>query len=232
MIQKENVHTIAFDADDTLWVNETFFREAEDAFCQLLADYDSPANVKKRLFKIEIDNLAYYGYGIKSFVLSMVDCIYDYAGDDAPSHLVKEAVSIGRHMLAKPVELLDGVVEVLEKLHGKYHLIVATKGDLLDQERKLQLSGIETHFDFVEVMSNKKVANYEKLLRKINCTAERFVMIGNSLRSDIQPVLDIGGSAIHVPFHTTWEHELIAHEIKHDRFMECGDIREILPLFE
>ncbi len=221
-------HTIAFDADDTLWVNEPYFRQAEEQFCGLLEDYLSHHRVGQELFKIEMQNLDLYGYGVKAFMLSMIETILEVTEGNAPIQLIEKAIAIGKEQLQKPIELLDDIEEVLAKLSQKYRLIVATKGDLLDQERKLTNSGLSKYFHHVEVMSNKKEANYEKLLRQIDCPAEQFLMIGNSLKSDILPVLNLGGHAIHVPYHTTWVHEEIDHQIEHSNFREVKKIRTIL----
>lgn len=226
------ITTIAFDADDTLWVNETYFREAEERFCLLLQDYMAPHSIHQELFKTEIKNLDLYGYGIKGFMLSMIETIIDISGNTAPLPLVGKALEIGKEMLEKDIELLPDIEEVLKGLQGKYKLIVATKGDLLDQERKLEKSGLKKYFHHVEVMSNKKEKDYQKLLKQLDCKAENFMMIGNSLKSDILPVLELGASAIHVPFHTTWEHEHVDIQIKNERFKQADSTIQILEFLQ
>lgn len=220
---------IAFDADDTLWVNEPYFREAEDQFCALLEDYLSLHRVHQELFKVEMDNLDLYGYGIKGFMLSMIETVFKVTNDNPPPQVIQRALDLGKEMLQKPIELLDGIENVLQLLSEKYRLILATKGDLLDQERKLEKSGLAKYFHHIEVMSNKKEANYLKLIQHLDVEAEHFLMIGNSLKSDILPVLEIGGHAIHIPFHTTWAHETIKHQVKHVNFRSVSSAQDILP---
>lgn len=224
----QNITTIAFDADDTLWVNEPYFREAEEAFCGLLEDYLPHHTVHQELFKTEIKNLDLYGYGIKGFMLSMIETIMKVSENTAPPELITKAIDIGKEMLQKDIEMLPGVLDVLRNLQGKYRVVVATKGDLLDQERKLEKSGLEPYFHHVEVMSNKKEANYHKLLQHLDCQPEHFLMIGNSLKSDVLPVLKIGGYAVHIPFHTTWAHETVDVQIDNERFTQMENIRDLL----
>lgn len=208
----KTVKVIAFDADDTLWVNETYFREAEHEFAKLLSSYETENKIDQELFKTEIKNLEMYGYGIKGFVLSMIECALELTNKSVQPHVIERILDIGKDMLTKPIELLEGVEEVLSSLHGKYKLIVATKGDLLDQERKLEKSGLLKYFHHIEVMSEKKEADYEKLLRHLDINPGELLMIGNSLKSDVLPLLSIGAEAIHVPFHTTWEHEEVSKQ--------------------
>lgn len=221
------IKTIAFDADDTLWVNEPFFREAEEKFAGLLEDYLPRHSTIKELYVKEIENLPTYGYGIKGFTLSMIETALEVTGRNIPRGLTEKVIQIGRDMLDKPVELLPGVVEVLKKLNGDYRLVLATKGDLLDQERKLKKSGLEAHFHHIEIMSEKKVPDFKKLIRHLDVRQEEFVMIGNSLKSDILPVLELGSHAIHIPFHITWEHEQIDHQINHPQFHQAKVITEV-----
>lgn len=203
----KNIRVIAFDADDTLWVNETYFREAEKEFAKLLSKYETENKIDQELFKMEIKNLAMYGYGVKGFMLSMIESALELSNYTLPQKSIEEILNIGKEMLEKPIELLDGVETVLQQLQGKYKLIVATKGDLLDQERKLEKSGLLQYFHHIEVMSEKKEADYQKLLGHLDIKASELLMIGNSLKSDVLPLVNIGASAIHVPFHTTWAHE-------------------------
>ncbi|MEL7021956.1 MAG: HAD family hydrolase [Bacteroidota bacterium] len=221
---------IAFDADDTLWVNETYFREAENEFCASLEDYLSFHRVHQELFKTEIKNLDLYGYGIKGFTLSMIETAFEVTDGQPPLSVITKAIEIGQRMLSEPIELLEGVEDTLRALSKKYRLIVATKGDLLDQERKLERSGLASYFHHVEVMSNKKVANYERLFRQIDVEPAHFLMIGNSLKSDIAPVLELGGHAVHIPFHTTWAHETITYDITHPNFRKLSRITDLIPL--
>ncbi|MFK7932244.1 MAG: HAD family hydrolase [Saprospiraceae bacterium] len=222
--------TIAFDADDTLWVNETYFREAENQFCALLEDYLSFHRVHQELFKIEIQNLDLYGYGIKGFMLSMIETAFTITDENPPPQVIKKAIEIGKQMLEQPIELLADVEATLAQLTKKYRLIVATKGDLLDQERKLEKSGLAKYFHHVEVMSNKKEANYKRLLHQIDISPEHFLMIGNSLKSDVMPVLEIGGYGIHIPFHTTWVHETVPYQVEHENFKKLTTVKELLNI--
>ncbi len=206
------IKVIAFDADDTLWVNETYFREAEKEFAGLLSQYETENKIDQELFKLEIQNLGMYGYGIKGFTLSMVECALQLSNYMVSQKTIDAILDIGKEMLEKPIELLDGVEEVLQNLQGKYRLIVATKGDLLDQERKLEKSGLLKYFHHIEVMSEKKVPDYQKLVKHLDIQPNELLMIGNSLKSDVLPLLEIGAKAIHIPFHTTWQHEIVEHD--------------------
>ncbi len=223
-----SIKTIAFDADDTLWVNEPFFREMEERFAEMLLDYSSKEKILQKLFEIEIKNLPAYGYGVKGFVLSMIETLIEISDNKANTVLVDRTLQLGRELLNKPVEVLSGVKEVLEVLYGKYRLVLATKGDLLDQERKLVKSGLEKYFHHIEVMSDKKVSDYRKLLKHLDCKAENFVMIGNSLKSDVMPVLELGAKAVYIPFHTTWIHETVDDDINDPNFVEVKNISEVL----
>ncbi len=207
-----NIKVIAFDADDTLWVNETYFREAEREFAKLLSSYETENKIDQELFKMEIKNLEMYGYGIKGFVLSMIECALELSNKSVHANVIEKVVAIGKEMLTKPIDLLDGVEEVLSSLHGKYKLIVATKGDLLDQERKLEKSGLLKYFHHIEVMSEKKEKDYQKLVGHLDIHPNELLMIGNSLKSDVLPLVNIGSQAIHVPFHTTWAHEEVSKQ--------------------
>ncbi len=226
-----SIKVIAFDADDTLWVNETYFREAEGQFAKLLSAYETENKIDQELFKTEIKNLELYGYGVKGFMLSMIECALELSNYTINPKLLNEILHIGKEMLEKPIELLDGVEEVLKSLHGKYKLIVATKGDLLDQERKLEKSGLLKYFHHIEVMSEKKEADYEKLLAHLDIKANELLMIGNSLKSDVLPLVNIGATAIHVPFHTTWAHEEVSsNEQSTTAYKTVGSITDLLKI--
>ena len=211
-VNYQNIKVIGFDADDTLWVNETYFREAEMAFAKLLSKYETANKIDQELFRVEIDNLPLYGYGVKAFTLSMVESALELSNYNISTKTIEAILKIGKDMLEKPVELLDGVEEVLKNLSKKYRLILATKGDLLDQERKLEKSGLTEYFHHIEVLSDKKETNYSKLLNHLDINPSEFLMIGNSLKSDILPLVNIKAHAIHVPFHTTWAHEEVTEE--------------------
>lgn len=228
----KNIKVIAFDADDTLWVNEPYFREAEEKFCALLEDYLPMHSVNNELFKTEIKNLPLYGYGVKGFMLSMIETILIVTEGTANIQLIDKAIQYGKELLDKQIELLDGVETVLSSLQNNYRLVVATKGDLLDQERKLQKSGLEKYFHHIEIMSDKQQKDYHKLLKHLDCAPENFMMIGNSLKSDVLPVLELGGHAVHVPFHTTWAHEVIEHGVEHENFSSVESIDQILDFLK
>ncbi|MFT4575980.1 MAG: putative hydrolase of the HAD superfamily [Polaribacter sp.] len=223
------IKVIAFDADDTLFVNETYFREAEHQFAKLLTAFETENKIEQELFKTEIKNLGLYGYGVKGFMLSMVECALEISNNNLNPTLLNDVLNIGKEMLEKPIELLEGVETVLKALQGKYKLIVATKGDLLDQERKLEKSGLMQYFHHIEVMSDKKENDYKKLLSHLDIDASELLMIGNSLKSDILPLVAIGASAIHVPFHTTWAHEEVStKEQSTTTYKTIASIAEIL----
>jgi putative hydrolase of the HAD superfamily len=228
----KKIQVIAFDADDTLWVNEPHFQAAEKKFCELLEDYLSQHHVSQELFKTEMKNLAQYGFGVKSFTLSMIETAINVSDRTVGIDTIEKILGFGKGLLEQPIELLDGVEEVLGDLSGKYTLVVATKGDLLDQERKLERSKIGGYFHHIEIMSDKKESDYQKLLKHLNANPENFLMVGNSIKSDILPVLNLGGKAIHVPYHTTWAHEHVSHEITHENFKRIDSIGEILTFLK
>jgi putative hydrolase of the HAD superfamily len=219
---------IAFDADDTLFVNEPYFQETEEKFCALMSDYLSHQGLSQALFKTEIDNLDLYGYGIKGYVLSMIEAAMRISNNTISMEVIEKIIVLGKELLQKPIELLDGVEDTLKALHGKYKLVVATKGDLKDQQRKLHDSGLGPYFHHIEVMADKQEVNYQKLLKRLEIEPDEFFMIGNSLKSDVLPVLAIGGHAVHIPFHTTWEHEKISHKVKHPNFRTLENISDVL----
>lgn len=224
------IKVVAFDADDTLWINEPFFRDAEQQFCILMEDYLTHQSISQILFKTQVDNLPLYGYGIKGFTLSMIEAAEIIFKGTLNIKLIDKIVKIGKELLTKPVELIDDVEEILQELQGKYRLVVATKGDLKDQHRKLHKSGLGPYFHHIEVMTDKEEVDYEKLLKRLDIQAEEFIMIGNSLRSDVLPVLALGGHAVHVPFHTTWLHEHIDHAVVHENFKSIKKLSEIKEL--
>jgi putative hydrolase of the HAD superfamily len=223
-----NIKVIAFDADDTLWVNEPYFRQTEERFCSLLGEYASQHELERELLKIEIDNLGLYGYGIKGFILSMIEAAMKITQNTLSIEVVADIMELGKQMLNQPIELLDDVEDVLQSLKSTYRLVVATKGDLLDQERKLKKSGLNHYFHHIEIMSDKDDANYQKLIKHLDIQPDELMMVGNSLKSDILPVLNIGGYGVHVPYHITWAHEQIEHSIDNERFKSVASIKDIL----
>ena len=221
---------IGFDADDTLWVNEPYYREAETQFVDLVTAYGVKGNIAGELFKTEIANLELYGYGIKAFMLSLVECAIELTGGAVRAQTVSRIIGIGKSMLERPIELLDDVKYVLQRLAPHYRLIVATKGDLLDQERKMRKSSISDYFHHIEVMSDKKEQHYVQLLKHLDIAPEEFLMIGNSLKSDIIPPLELGAWGIYVPFHTTWAHEEVEGEPDSTRYFRVKYLRDVLKV--
>lgn len=227
-----NIKVIAFDADDTLWHNEPYFDEAQDRFCELFQNYASKQELLSLILNHQVKNLPIYGFGIKAFTLSMMESALQLTNHQLNGKTMELIIQIGKDLLLKPVELLPEVEEVLIALKGKYKLIVATKGDLKDQHRKLHDSGLGHYFHHIEVMSDKTEIDYEKMLGRLDIQPQDFLMIGNSLKSDILPVLNLGGHAVHIPYHTTWEYEKIDFEIEHENFKVVNHINEILNILK
>jgi putative hydrolase of the HAD superfamily len=219
---------IAFDADDTLWHNEHYFQEVEHKFCAMLEEYLPQHTVERELLQTEMKNVSLYGYGIKSFILSMIETAIRISDKTIQVSVVERIILLGREMLDKPIEKMDGVDEVLHLLKEKYRLVVATKGDLLDQERKLKKSGLEHFFHHIEIMSEKGESDYLKLIKHLDIKPDEFLMIGNSLKSDVLPVLALGGHGFHIPYHITWGHEKVDKIIDHPNFKEFGKLSEIV----
>ena len=225
-----NPKVIAFDADDTLWHNEPYFDEAQAKFCELFQNYASHQEILGLILNHQVKNLPLYGFGIKAFTLSMVESALELTNHQISGNVIEKILQIGKDLLQKPVELLPNVEEVLLELKGKYKLIVATKGDLKDQHRKLHDSGLGHYFHHIEVMSDKTDLDYTKMLGRLDIHPQDFMMIGNSLKSDVLPVLNIGGFGVHIPYHTTWEYEKIDFEINHHNFKAIENIKEVLSL--
>jgi putative hydrolase of the HAD superfamily len=223
-----SIKIIAFDADDTLWDNELFFRETENKFCALFEDFLPQHSVERELLQVELKNISLYGYGIKAFMLSMIETAINITDQNVKADAIEKIIGYGQELLNKPVNLIEGVEEVLKSLKPKYRLVLATKGDLLDQERKLRKSGLADYFHHIEIMSEKKDADYSKLIKHLDILPTELMMIGNSLKSDVMPVLNLGGHAIHIPYHVTWAHERIDTEINHENFRQVNQIREVL----
>ncbi|GGA97756.1 MULTISPECIES: HAD family hydrolase [Mucilaginibacter] len=223
-----NLKVIAFDADDTLWVNEPYFQATEERFCSLLENFSPQHTISKELFKVEVDNLPLYGYGIKGYILSMIEAALSISEKNISVDVVETILQYGKDMLNQPIELLNEVEHVLSSLKDHYRLVVATKGDLLDQERKLKKSGLAHYFHHIEIMSDKKEDDYIKLIKHLDINPDEFMMIGNSLKSDVMPVINIGGHAVHVPYHTTWAHEHVETVLTHENFKHVHKISEVL----
>ena len=223
----ENIKIIAFDADDTLWENETFFREVEVKYYYLLREYIQEDELAKELYQTEVANIPIYGYGIKGFMLSMIETALRVSKNKVNAQVINEIISLGQAQLNEPVKILSGVKTVLEELQGKYHLVLATKGDLTDQRRKLHLSGLQGYFNHVEIMNEKTIQDYTHLIEFLGCDPTEFLMVGNSLKSDIQPILELGGYAAHIPFHITWEHEKVEKPILNKRFLKLKCLEDL-----
>ncbi len=221
---------IAFDADDTLWHNEPYFDEAQEKFCALFLNYSSHQEILQLILSHQVKNLPLYGFGIKAFTLSMVESALQLTNHQISGKAIDKILQIGKELLQKPVELLPDVEKVLRELKGNYKLIVATKGDLKDQHRKLHDSSLGHFFHHIEVMSDKTDLDYQKMLKRLDIQPNDFMMIGNSLKSDVLPVLNIGGYGIHIPYHTTWAYEQIDFEVIHENYRSITNIKEVLSL--
>lgn len=222
----KDIKVIAFDADDTLWDNESFFQEIERYYTEVLSKYGDAEKISAELFRTEMDNLEHYGYGVKGFTLSMLETALRISKGEVPADTLEMIILWGKLLLDMPIELLPDVVETLKALkeRDRYRLVVATKGDLLDQQRKLKRSGLADYFDHVEIMSDKTEKEYIKLMKTLQVSPEEFLMVGNSLKSDIQPVLATGGYAVHVPFEVMWQHE-VAESFEHPRLMQVKSLK-------
>lgn len=225
------IKIIGFDADDTLWHNESIFDRAQQRYRELLAKYHPAAEVNRVLYQTEMRNLPLYGYGVKGFVLSASETAIELTQGAISAQEIREIFALGQEMLAHPVELLPGVAEIVPALARDYRLLLITKGDLHHQERKIAESGLTAHFSAIEILSEKDGATYERVLRRHGIAPDEFVMIGNSLKSDILPVLALGGAGVQVPYHLTWQHEHV-EAVPHDqpRFRRVERLAELLPL--
>ena len=220
--------TIGFDADDTLWHNEVIFEQAHEHYRTLLSRYHDAATVNRTLFAIEMRNLELYGYGIKSHTLSAIETAIELTSGRISPGEIRGLIELGREMLAHPVELLDGVTEALAALAPRYRLVLITKGDLRDQERKLAKSGLAGHFQHVEIVSEKDTGAYRRFFQRQAITPERFLMVGNSLKSDILPVLELGGAGVHIPYHLMWAAEHAEQPAAHPgRLFAVQHMREL-----
>jgi putative hydrolase of the HAD superfamily len=219
---------IGFDADDTLWHNETIFERVHERYRALLAQYHDAATVDRTLLATERRNLELYGYGVKGFTLSAIETAIELTSGRISAEEIKRLIANGREMLAHPVDLLDGVAETLAHLSTDHRMLVITKGDLRDQERKLAKSGLADRFQHIEIVSEKDTTTYAAILRRHAIRPESFLMVGNSLKSDILPVLSLGGAGVHIPYHLTWALEH-AEELPqgHERFFQLKTLREL-----
>ncbi len=225
------IRILGFDADDTLWHNESIFDRAQQRYRELLAKYHPADEVNRVLFQTEMRNLPLYGYGVKGFMLSATETAIELTKGGISAREIREILALGQEMLAHPVELLPGVAEIVPALAKDFRLLLITKGDLHHQERKVTESRLAAHFHGIEILSEKDGPTYERVLRRHGVPIAEFAMIGNSLKSDILPVLELGGAGVHVPYHITWAHEHV-EKIPHDqpRFRQVKHLAEIPPL--
>ena len=221
---------VAFDADDTLWQNERFYRLTQDRFADLLRDYTDPDHLMARLLEAERRNLGHYGYGIKGFVLSMIETAIEVTDSRVPASVIQELLTAGQDMLRHPIELLPHAREAVTAVANSHHVLLITKGDLLDQERKLAQSGLGDLFDGVEIVSEKNPDTYRRIFDDHAHGAERAMMIGNSMRSDVVPVVDIGGWGVFVPHGLEWEIEAAPAPQNAPRFCEIEDLGQLPDL--
>ncbi len=222
-----NITTVGLDADDTLWHNETIFRLTHARFVDLLDDHGDPDAIETRLAEVERRNLRLYGYGIKGFTLSMIETAMELCDGGAPPEVVREILAAGREMLAHPVETLPGVDEVVAQLAERYRLVLITKGDLMDQERKLAASGLGDLFAAVEIVSEKDRGTYDRVFARHGTGPEEAVMAGNSMKSDVLPAIAAGAWGVHIPYHVTWAHELADAPEGHPRYVSLARIDEL-----
>lgn len=222
--------TIGFDADDTLWQNEQFYRLTEDRFAALLSNYADPRHLSERLLETEKRNLKLYGFGIKGFTLSMIETAIEVTEGKAPATVIDGILAAGREMLVHPVEALPHVPETLEALAGRYRLILITKGDLFDQERKLAASGLGELFSAVEIVSDKSEATYSRAFRQHGDGPEQAMMVGNSLKSDVVPALRAGSWGVYVPHELTWALEHDDEPVSEPRFRRLESLHGLEEL--
>jgi putative hydrolase of the HAD superfamily len=219
---------IGFDADDTLWHNENIFEKVHERYYRLLAQHHDPATIERALFATEGRNLGLCGYGIKGYMLSAIETAIDLTEGKISTSELREILALGREMMNHPVELLDGAREALDLLAPTHRLLLVTKGDLRDQERKLAKSGLAERFSAVEIVSEKDSATYGRIFRKHGIDPSRFLMVGNSVKSDILPILALGGSGVHVPYRITWGHEEAeVPTVEVGRFYQAASLREL-----
>ena len=223
---------IGFDADDTLWQNETFFRMTQERFTRLLADHAEPDHLAERLLASERRNLGTYGFGVKGFTLSMIETAIEVTDGRVPATVIAEIMAAGRDMLAHPIHLLPHAREAVESFAGRYRVLLITKGDLLDQERKLAQSGLGDLFDAVEIVSDKTPPVYGALFARNGIDPACAMMVGNSLKSDVIPVIEVGGYGVHIPHDLTWELEHAPPPTGHPRFHSLPDLAHLSDLVE
>ena len=221
---------LAFDADDTLWVNEPIYVKTQDRCKELLSNYVSPEIMDEKLYATEMKNLRLFGYGVKGFMLSMIETAVELSGGKINGSDIQKIIELGKEMLEHPIHLLPNVQDTIEQLKGEYDLMVITKGDLFDQESKVARSGLADYFSKVEIVSEKDVPTYRSVFSRNKIQVKELLMVGNSLKSDILPICELGGHAIHIPYHTTWVHETVSNH--HANGFEYGELADISLLPE
>jgi len=231
-MSKHALTTIGFDADDTLWQNEQYYRLTEAHFTELLADFAEGPKISERLLEAEKRNLAHYGFGIKGFTLSMIETAIEMTDGSVPAGVIAQILDIGRDLLSHPVETMPHVQDTLEALAGNYLLVLITKGDLFDQERKLAQSGLGDFFDAVEIVSDKTAVTYRRIFSKVGDGPERAMMVGNSLKSDIVPAIAAGSYGVFVPHELTWVLEHIDEPSDAPRFRKIPHLGELRGLLD
>ncbi|MBO5470911.1 MAG: HAD family hydrolase [Bacteroidales bacterium] len=224
---KNRFETIFFDADDTLWENEMFFRQAEEKFAELLADYTDREGLQQLLWQKQEDNIPLFGYGSKTYMIGMTDAALELCGGKLPEHIYYGVKKIITDLAFHEFKLIDGVQETLEALSGHYRLVVATKGDVTEQMFKYRRSGLDRYFHHCEVMENKDEKNYLELAAKNDLQPEQLLMVGNSVKSDIAPVINVGGWAINTPHDVVWVHEMMDMP-ESDRILIVQNVKEIV----
>ena len=225
-----SISAIGFDADDTLWQNEQFYRLTETRFTQLLADYAEPTDLSARLLETEKRTLGLYGFGIKGFTLSMLETAIEVTDGKVPASVLSEILAAGREMVSHPVEPLPHALAALEALRNDYRLILITKGDLFDQERKLAQSGLGDLFAAVEIVSDKNAATYSRIFSRHADGPERALMVGNSLKSDVVPAIEAGSWGVYVPHALTWSYEHVEAPTTQPRFRQIEHLGQLQDL--
>jgi len=229
---RQPLSVIAFDADDTLWVNEPNYRNAEKELERILQNYVDIQSITENLYKVEMKNLSLFGYGAKGFTISMIETAIELSGKRITAREIEQIISIGKSVMNNPIELLPNVRKVVIHLSQICKLMLITKGDLFDQESKIARSGLSEFFKYVEIVSEKDEATYFKILKKHRIECHKFLMVGNSLKSDILPILNIGSKAVHIPYHTTWIHENVEQPDNRKKYYELPDIIELPDLIK
>ena len=231
MIDFKNIKVISFDADDTLWQNENLFRETEQKFCKLMKPYATKEKAIKVLWNAEVKNIPYYGYGIKAFVLDMLDAALKLSKNKLTAKETERIINLGKKLIMSPIVLFEGAENTLKKLSKKYKIVITTKGDLLEQENKIYRSGLTKYLHHIEVMNEKDKPAYARMLKELNVKPQEFLMVGNSVKSDILPVLALGANAIFIPSKFTWFYEDgDATKIPAKNFLELKEISQLLKL--